>query len=122
MDPAVSCIHVQQTWTFVLPPKKNFCTLLGLFTALSFYENHVNMTKALGERKKLECKVFTYKDFKYTPVFWDICQAKSGKLFVANYTIVDWGPYDMWVSNCSDDINSTICYYVTQLQRTPWLA
>ena len=76
MDPAVSCIHVQQTWTFVLPPKKNFCTLLGLSTALSFYKNHVNTTKTLGEGKKLERKLFTYKDFKYTPVFWAICQTK----------------------------------------------
>ena len=29
-------------------------------------------------------------------------------MFVANYTIVDWGPYGMWLSNCSDDINSTM--------------
>ena len=56
-------------WTFVLPPKKNFRTLLGLFTALSFYENHVNTTKTLGIGQKLECKWFTYKDFKYTPVY-----------------------------------------------------
>ena len=39
----------------------------------------------LGKGQKLECKGFTYKDFKYTPVYWDRCQAKSGKLmFVAN--------------------------------------
>ena len=36
-------------------------------------------------------------------------------MFVANYTIVDWGPYGMWLSNCSDDINSTMCDYVTQV-------
>ena len=36
-------------------------------------------------------------------------------MFVASYTIVDWGPYGMWLSNCSDDINSTMCDYVTQL-------
>ena len=30
-------------------------------------------------------------------------------MFVANYTIVDWGPYGMWLSNCSDDINTTMC-------------
>ena len=38
-------------------------------------------------------------------------------MFVANYTIVDWGPLvcDMWLSNCSDDINSTMCDYVTQV-------
>ena len=35
-------------------------------------------------------------------------------MFVANYIIVDWGLYGMWLSNCSDDINSTICDYVTQ--------
>ena len=36
-------------------------------------------------------------------------------MFVANYTIVDWGPHGMWLSNCSDDINSTICDYVPQV-------
>ena len=117
MGPAKLCINVsRQTWAFVLPPKKDFRTLLGLFTALSLSENHVNTTKTLGKGKKLECKVFTYKDFKYTPVYWDRCQAKLGKLmFVANYTIVDWGPYGMWLSNFSDDINSTMCDYVTQV-------
>ena len=46
----------------------------------------------------------------------DKCQAKSGKLmFMANYTIVDWGPHGMWVSNCSDDIGSIICDYATQV-------
>ena len=70
MSPAELCIHVsRQTWAFVLPPKKNFHTLLGLFTALSFYENHVSTTKTLGKGQKLECKGFTYKDFKYTPIY-----------------------------------------------------
>ena len=36
-------------------------------------------------------------------------------MFVANYSIVDWGPYGMWLSNCSYDINSTMCHYVTQV-------
>ena len=36
-------------------------------------------------------------------------------MFVANHTIVDWGPYGVWLSNCSDDINSTMCDYVTQV-------
>ena len=72
MDPTELCINVrQQKWTFVPPPKKNFHTLLQLFTTLSFYENHVSTTKTLGKGKKLECKGFTYKDFKYTPVYWD---------------------------------------------------
>ena len=117
MVPAELCINVSlQMWPFILPPKKNFCTLLELFTALSFYENRVSTTKTLGKGQMLECKGFTYKDFKDTPVYWDRCQAKSGKLmFVANYTIVDWGPHGMWLSNCSDGINSTICDYVTQV-------
>ena len=80
MGPTELCINVsRQSWAFVLPPKKSFCTLLGLFTALSFYENHVNTTKTLGKGQKLECKGFTYKDFKYTPLYRDRCQAKSGK-------------------------------------------
>ena len=50
MGPAELCINVnRQTWPFLLPPNKNFHTLLGLFTALSFYENHVNTTKTLGK-------------------------------------------------------------------------
>ena len=37
MGPAELCINVsRQTWAFILPPKKDFWTLLGLFTALSF--------------------------------------------------------------------------------------
>ena len=41
--------------------------------------------------------------------------AKSENLmFMANHTFVDWGPHGIWLSNCSNDINSTICDYVTQ--------
>ena len=70
MGPTKLCTNVsRQTWAFVLPPKKKLHALLGLFTALSFYENHVNTTKTLGKGQKLECKGFTYKDFKYTPVY-----------------------------------------------------
>ena len=36
-------------------------------------------------------------------------------MFMANYTIVDWRPHDMWVSNFSDDINNTMCDYATQV-------
>ena len=36
-------------------------------------------------------------------------------MFVANYSIVDSGPHGMWLSNCSDGINNTICDYVSQL-------
>ena len=38
-------------------------------------------------------------------------------MFVANYTIVDWGPHGMWLTNCSDDINSTVCDYATQVAQ-----
>ena len=77
MGPPELCINVsRQMWAFILPPKWNFHILLGLFTALSFYENHINTTKTLGEGHKLEYKGFTYKDFKYTPVYWDTCHAK----------------------------------------------
>ena len=73
MGPAELCINVsRQTWAFILPPKKNFCTLFRLFIALSFYENQVNSTNILGKGQKLESKRFTYKDFKYTPVYLNI--------------------------------------------------
>ena len=36
-------------------------------------------------------------------------------MFMANYTIVDWGPHGMWVSNCSNDINSTMCDCANQV-------
>ena len=73
-------------------------------------------TETLRKRQKSLCKGFTYKNFKYTPVHWERCQAKSGKLmFVANYTIDDWGPHPIWLSNCSDDINNTVCDYATQV-------
>ena len=94
--------------------------MLGVFTALSLSVNHVYTTetlgKELGKEQRSLCKGFTYKNFTYTPVHWDKCQAKSGKLmFVANYNIVNRGPHGMWLSDCSDDINSTICDYATQV-------
>ena len=50
MDPTKLYINVsQQTWAFVLPPKKNFHTLFGLFTALSLSMNHVYTTETLGK-------------------------------------------------------------------------
>ena len=121
MGPAELCINVsRQTWAFALPPKKDFQKLIGLFTALSLSVNHVYTTetlgKELGKKQRTLYKGFTYKNFTYTPVRWDKCQAKSGKLmFVANHTIVDWGPHGMWLSKCSDDINSTV--YVTMLLK-----
>ena len=36
-------------------------------------------------------------------------------MFVAKYTIVDWGPHGIWLSDCSDDINSNVCDYITQV-------
>ena len=52
MGPAELCINVsRQTWAFILPPKENFHTLFRLFTALSFYENHVKTTNTLGQDK-----------------------------------------------------------------------
>ena len=36
---------------------------------------------------------------------------------MANYTIVVWGPHGMWVSSCSDDIDSTMCDYATQVAQ-----
>ena len=85
-----------------------------------FFVNHVYTTetcgKELGKEQRTLCKGFTYKNFKYTPVHWDKCQAKSGKLiFVASHNIVNWGPHGMWLSNYSDDINSTVCNYTTQV-------
>ena len=38
-------------------------------------------------------------------------------MFVANYTIVDWEPHSIRLSNCSDDINSTMCDYVIQVTQ-----
>ena len=121
MGPTKLYINVnQQKWAFVLPPKRNFHMLLGLFTALSLSMNHVYTTETLGKELKKEqrmfftkglliCKGFTNKKLKYIPVHWDKCHTKSGKLmFVANHTIADWGPHGIWLSNCSDDINRTI--------------
>ena len=64
---------------------------LGLFTALSLSVSHVYTTetlgkvlvKELGKEQRTLCKGFTYKNFTHTPVPWDKCQAKTGKLFGA---------------------------------------
>ena len=56
MGPAKLYINIsQQTWVFILPPKEDFWTLLGLFTALSLSINHVYTTETLG--KELEKKI-----------------------------------------------------------------
>ena len=88
--------------------------MLRLFTALSLSVNHIynseTLGKELGKEQRTLCKGFTYKNFTYTPVHWDKCQTKSRKsMFVANHTVVDWGPHSMWLSDCSDDINNTVC-------------
>ena len=85
MGPTELCINIsRQTWAFVLPPKEDFQTFLGLFTALSLYVNHVYTTetlgkvlgKELGKEQRTLCKGFTYKNFTYIPVRWDKCQTK----------------------------------------------
>ena len=35
-------------------------------------------------------------------------------MFMANYTIVDWGPHGIRLSKCSDDNYSSVCDYATQ--------
>ena len=92
--------------------------MLSLMSPLSM--NHVYTTKTLGkeikEKQRTLCKGFTSKNFKYIPVHWDKFQAKSGKLmFIANHTIVIWGPHSMWLLNCSDGINNTMYDYITQV-------
>ena len=50
MGPTELCINIsRQTWVFVLPPKEDFQTLLGLFAALSLSVNHVYTTETLGK-------------------------------------------------------------------------
>ena len=87
MGPTELCINVsQQTWAFTLPLKEDFRILLGLLTTLSLSVNHVCTTETLGKELRKEqrtlCKGFTNKNFKYIPVHWDKCQAKSGKLML----------------------------------------
>ena len=101
LGPTELCINVsRQTWALALTLKEDFRTLLGLFTALSLSMNHVYTTeslgKELGKEQRTLCKEFTNKNFKYIPIDWDKCQAKSGKLaLMANHTIVVWGPQNI---------------------------
>ena len=46
-----------QAWAFVLPPKEEFWTLLGLFTTLSLSVNHVYTTETLGKELGKEEKI-----------------------------------------------------------------
>ena len=76
MGLAKLCINVnRQTWAFVLPPKEDFQTLLGLFTALSLSVNHVYTTetlgKELGKEQRTLYKEFTYKNFTYTVGYYE---------------------------------------------------
>ena len=118
-------VWTQQNYVQTLVDKLGLSSCLqkrifGLFTALSLSVNHVYTTETLGKELKKKqrtlCKGFTNKNFKYIPVHWDKCQAKSGKLmFIDNHTIVSWGPHSMWLLNCSDNINNTMYDYITQV-------
>ena len=115
IGPTKLCVNISQQMCFRPASKRR----LSDIAALSLSVNHVYTTeilgKALGKEQRTLCTGFTYKNFTYTPVHWEKCQAKSGKLmFLTNHTIVDWGPHGMWLSNCSDDINSIACDCVTQ--------
>ena len=111
-------MHKPRPTNLGFPPvsKRRLSDIAWIIYRSFFSENHVNTTETLGKEQRTLCEGFTYKNFKYTPVRWDKCQGKSGKLiFVASHTVVDWGPHGMWLSNCSDDINSTVCDYATQV-------
>ena len=89
--PAELCINVsRQTCAFGLPPKEDYRTLLGLFTALSLYVNHDYTAEALGKQLGKEqrtlCKGFTYKNFTYTPVLWDKMASQIRKINVCGYS------------------------------------
>ena len=76
-----------------------------------YYWDFRERVRELGKEQRTLCKGFTYKNFTYIPIRWDKCQTKSRKsMFVANHTIVDWGPHGMWLSDCSEDINNTVWY------------
>ena len=122
------CVWAQQNYALTLADKhrpspaskRGLSDASWLLTALFLSVKHVYTTKTLGKELKKKqrtlCKGFTNKNFKYIPVHWDKCQAKSGKLmFIANHTIVSWGPHSMWLLNCSDDINNTMYDYITQV-------
>ena len=57
LGPGKLCINVRrQIWAFILPPKEDLRTLLGLFTALSLSVNHVYTTETLGKELGKEQK------------------------------------------------------------------
>ena len=71
-------VHKRQLTNLGFRPasKKDFKTLLRLFTALSLSINHVYTTETLGKeleeklgkKQRTLCKGLTYKNFTYTPV------------------------------------------------------
>ena len=91
--------------------------MLGLFTTLSLSVNHVyiaeTLGKELGKEEKIKNKkhytkgllIKTLLIFLFTGTNVKPNQKKS--MFLANHTVVDWGPHSMWLSDCSDDNNNT---------------
>ena len=64
LGPEKLCIHVnRQTWAFILPPKEDFGTLLGLFTTLSLSVNHVYIAETLGKELGKEEKIKNKKHY-----------------------------------------------------------
>ena len=55
--------HQPTNLAFILPPKEDFQTLLGLFTALSLSVNHFYTTEILGKEQKTLCKRLLMKHY-----------------------------------------------------------
>ncbi|XP_055290355.1 craniofacial development protein 2-like, partial [Moschus berezovskii] len=99
LGPAELSINVsRQTWVFALPPKKDFRTLLRLFTALSLSVNHVYITETLGKETIASQEKLCYIQDKVTVYFKNKLklkdlEMKSRALLKANlrqqYLVVD---------------------------------
>ena len=93
VGPAKLCINIsQQIWAFLLPPKEDFQTLLGLFTALSLFVNHIYITetlgKELGKEQRTLCKGFigtNVKPNQENQCLWLILQLLIGDPRVCGY-------------------------------------
>ncbi|XP_027465208.1 endogenous retrovirus group K member 18 Env polyprotein-like isoform X1 [Zalophus californianus] len=90
---------------------------MGIMTTLSFNFSEVNTTSTLGKFDDPVCTTIFYKHYVFEPIYWSHCRGPHGKILMLNNRMVaDWGPHGKFLNNCSEDVNSTICDYITNIR------
>lgn len=60
------------------------------------------------------CEGISYKHHVFAPIYWSKYRGMNDKLInLGNFTLVDLGPHGKFLNNCTDDVKTTVCDYMT---------